>query len=293
MITEALKSHLEKTISQKLSQPISIDSIIAQGGGSINDSYQLKTSGSLLFLKVNSASNYPEMFEKEKDGLKALASTNTFNIPKAIVTGELNDQAYLVMSHIHSGSPAMDFWDDFGTKLANLHKVSSDYFGYESDNYIGSLHQSNNKLGSWPDFFVQERLEPLVKLARDSEKLDSTTSKAFEKLYSLMVDFFPKETSSLLHGDLWSGNFMVDENGFPAIFDPAVYFGHREMDIAMTRLFGGFDSEFYTIYNEHYPMENGWQDRLEVCNLYPLMVHVILFGGAYAQDVRSILRRLV
>ena len=293
MIGEALKSHIEKTLTQALNQSFSIESVVAQGGGSINETYQIKNALLPLFLKINSASKYPEMFDKEAEGLMALASTNTLLIPKPIVAGVINDSSYLVMSMIQSGSPGLDFWDDFGKKLADLHKVSVNYFGFESDNYIGSLKQSNNKLESWPEFFVQERLEPLVKIAYDSGRIDAQVSGGFEKLYTLLLDYFPKEPASLLHGDLWSGNFMADENGFPVIYDPAVYYGHREMDIAMSKLFGGFEPEFYAHYNEHYPMENGWQNRMEVCNLYPLMVHVILFGGAYAQDVQSILRRMV
>lgn len=293
MINEGLKSDLEKKLTKVLDQKLSIDSIVSQGGGSINEAYRLSTNISPLFLKVNSASKYPRMFETEAIGLNTLASTNTLRIPEPLITGKYRDQAYIVMNHIGSGSPVLDFWDEFGHKLAGMHQVSAAYFGFESDNYIGSLNQSNKQMDSWSEFFVQERLEPLVKTARDSRQLDTNLNKDFEKLYSVLQDFFPIEPSSLLHGDLWSGNFMADANGDPVIYDPAVYFGHREMDIAMSRLFGGFDISFYEAYNEHYPMENGWQDRLEVCNLYPLMVHVILFGGAYLQDVKSILKRMV
>jgi len=177
----------------------------------------------------------------------------------------------------------------------NIHsydkRLTNTNFGLDYNNYIGSLHQQNNLHPTWVDFFINERLQPQIKLARDNNEIDSTTILKFENLYKKLDEVFPKEKPALLHGDLWSGNFMSDEKGESVIMDPTVYYGHREMDIAMAKLFGGFDAEFYSSYNEHYPLENGWEQRINVCNLYPLMVHVNLFGGGYLGQVKSILSK--
>ena len=179
----------------------------------------------------------------------------------------------------------------FGKQLAQLHQNTNTSFGLEESNYIGSLLQQNNLHNNWIDFFINERLKPQIKLARDNGKIDLSTITKFERLYTKLDEIFPEEPPALLHGDLWSGNFMVDEKGGPVIIDPAVYFGHREMDIAMTKLFGGFNQQLYQSYNEHFPLEKGWEQRVDICNLYPLMVHVNLFGGGYLEQVKSILNK--
>lgn len=271
---------------------VSIESFSTVSGGSINDAFVLKTSGRSFFLKVNSSSKYPHMFERELEGLMALRQPDIIHIPKPILTGENNDQSYIIMAFIEGGSPGPNFWNDFGHRIARLHQMSNDQFGFENDNYIGSLSQSNKWHESWPSFFIHERLEPLAKKARDMGELTSEEIRKFDKLFVKLEDYFPTEKPSLIHGDLWSGNYMSDENGHPVIFDPAVYYGHREMDIGMSKLFGGFSPTFYDTYNETYPLENGWQERLDVANLYPLLVHVILFGGSYAYDVKRILQRM-
>lgn len=135
-----------------------------------------------------------------------------------------------------------------------------------------------------------ERLQPLVKLAYDSGLLDGQDARRMEILYKKLPEILPVEPPSLIHGDLWSGNYMVGNDGNPCIIDPAVYYGHREMDIAMSKLFGGFSPEFYRAYNEEYPMVKGWEKRVELNQLYPLLVHVNLFGEGYNRQVRQILK---
>jgi fructosamine-3-kinase len=141
------------------------------------------------------------------------------------------------------------------------------------------------------DFFIEERLEKQLKLALSSGKMINSDADLFQRLYS-RLDIIPIEAPSLLHGDLWSGNFMTNADGMPCLIDPAVYFGHREMDLAMTKLFGGFDDEFYEAYNESFPLAAGFEERIDIHNLYPLMVHVNLFGGGYVQQVRGILKKI-
>ena len=192
---------------------------------------------------------------------------------------------------MEQSQPENNFWENFGRGLAKLHKTTSDYFVLDHNNYIGSLTQSNRKRDNWIDFFVEERLGFQLKLARDSHLIDSGVLSAAEGLFNRLNEIIPKEQSSLLHGDLWSGNFMLGDQGEACLIDPAVYYGHREMDIAMTKLFGGFDHQFYEAYNQEFPMEKGWEQRMDICNLYPLLVHVNLFGGGYVSQLTSILKR--
>ena len=170
--------------------------------------------------------------------------------------------------------------------------MSAVSFGLDHDNYIGSLAQSNKKHADWISFFMEERIRPQLKLAMDKKLIDEGTVKQFDKLFDHFDRLIPKEKPALLHGDLWNGNFLVSDSSRAALIDPAVYFGHREMDLAMTTLFGGFDSEFYRAYDEVFPLEKGFEKRVDIHNLYPLLVHVNLFGGGYVRQVKAVLNNL-
>ena len=285
------KTALEKTLSKHFIAGTKIIEVSPVGGGDINEAYRLTTTAGLFFVKKNSASLYPQMFQKEALGLEELAHTDEIPVPEIVLSAEIYDDAFLVLKYIESANKSHDFWDDFGKRLANLHKHSADQFGLDHSNYIGSLYQSNNQHNTWTEFYREERLEPQVKLARNNGKAGRDIVLAFDRFYNKLDELFPKEAPSLVHGDLWGGNFMVNEQGKAVIIDPAVYYGHREMDIGMSRLFGGFSDDFYTAYNRQYPLEKGWRKRTDYCNLYPLMVHVNLFGGGYLGSVKSILKK--
>ncbi len=258
--------------------------------GCINKVYKIQAGRDTFVLKLNSSMAFPGMFDAEFKGLELLQSAGALHIPKPISCFTVNENQCLFLEFIDSGRRKSDFFEDFGRKLAILHKHSAEQFGLNHDNYIGSLLQSNRKHTSWASFFSEERLLPQFKLALDGGMLDSDAGKRLNSLCGQLVNIFPEETPALLHGDLWSGNYMTGPDGYAAVFDPAVYYGHREMDLAMSKLFGGFAPEFYEAYHKEFPLAQGWEERMEICQLYPLLVHVNLFGAGYSQPVKSILR---
>lgn len=168
-----------------------------------------------------------------------------------------------------------------------MHTHSAEAFGFDGDNYMGSLKQSNIKHDTWAAFYTGERLMPMVKIAVDNCLLSNRDEQFFEKLYARLPGLFEEEKPSLIHGDLWSGNYIIANDDAPYLIDPAVSYGHREFDIAMTTLFGGFGRQFYRSYHESFPLAKGWEQRLDLWNLYPLLLHLNLFGAGYLGQVRD------
>lgn len=285
------KTAIEEILSERIGTKAAVKNVSPIGGGSINDAFRFETEVGDFFVKKNIASRYPQMFEKEAKGLKILAAAKEIDVPEVLATATHENQSFLILDYIQSAPKQSNFWEDFGQRLANLHKHSQENFGLNHSNYIGSLYQSNIFHKTWSDFFREERLEAQLKLARDQGQIGRETVSAFNRFYRRMDEILPVEPPALLHGDLWSGNFMVNKNGLAVIIDPAVYYGHREMDLAMSQLFGGFAPEFYRAYDLAFPLESGWQQRMDYCNLYPLMVHVNLFGGSYLASVKRILSK--
>lgn len=285
-ITERLAVHL----SEHAGHAVEIERETPVGSGN-NECFRLDTDNGRFFVKVNSADRFPSLFEAEADGLKRLHSTGAVRVPQVIAIGEDHDDSYLLLEHITEGPKNPVFWERFGRSLAALHRHTSPRFGLERDNYIGTLKQVNTPEGSWGSFFITRRLEPLIQRAVDRKRLGGGDALRAEKLFQQLPSLFPEEAPALLHGDLWHGNFLCDTEGLPVLFDPAVYYGHREMDLAMARLFGGFEASFHEAYEEAWPLAVGWEERVDVCNLYPLLVHVNLFGGSYVQRVQEVLER--
>jgi fructosamine-3-kinase len=290
-LSGALIEHLAGSLSHHLGQAIDIEIAQPVGGGSINDAYRLETEAGRFFVKVNHADRFPSMFEAEADGLRRLRAAGALRVPEVIEHGEDHDDTFLLLEWIEGGIKGPDFWEAFGRGLAQLHRNTQGRFGLERDNYIGSLRQVNTPEADWQSFFIRHRLEPQVRMARDRKRVEAGMAIRFERLFHRLDKLFPAEPPALLHGDLWSGNFLCDARGNPVLIDPAVYYGHREMDLAMTRLFGGFDDPFYAAYQADRPLEQGWEERVDLCNLYPLLVHVNLFGGGYVAQVEAVLRR--
>lgn len=285
MIQNNLKKHFSEFLEAEITKikPVS--------GGSINKAAEVMTeSGENYFLKWNSAAA-SDMFEKEKKGLQLLASAQTdLHIPNVIKVGKAGDTDYILMEMINENRGDKQSSENFGRALAKLHKVTTQQYGLEYDNYIGRLEQPNRQTENWIDFFVELRLDYQLKKAVDDGKLGSRTLKNFQQLYKKLPDLLPQEPASLLHGDLWGGNYFFDENGEAAIFDPAVYYGNREIEIAFTHLFGGFDRAFYESYQDTFPLEPNFGERKDIYNLYPLLVHTNMFGGHYGRQVQGLVQ---
>lgn len=282
----------ESALFQSLGQKVMVKSSRFVSGGCINNTLKLETDQGPFFLKWNDNAD-DDMFDKEAQGLELLANQNLMNLPAVLGRGKADGRNFLLLSFIQKSPPAPHFWQVFGSSLANLHKVSSPRFGLSHNNYIGRLPQNNEEKDSWIDFFIERRLEVQLGLAIYNGLVDKDFAKRFRLIYAQLPGILPEEPPALLHGDLWSGNFMVGDGGLPFVYDPAVYFGHREIELAFTRLFGGFDRAFYQSYHDSYPLEPGFEQRVDIYNLYPLLVHVNLFGSSYLSGINQTLRRFL
>jgi len=262
-------------------------------GGSINEGAKFTTNEYSYFIKWNDASIFPKMFDLEAQNLTLLSSTCVVKTPRIIEFGEEDGYSFLILEFIKSGFRTYGSMKTLGEQLAELHCNTHSYFGLNYHNYLGILVQHNKRSDSWADFFIENRLKPLVNKAYHMHLLELEDVSKFVELYQKLPTLFPKEKPSLIHGDLWNGNFLISENETPFLIDPACYYGHRETDIAMTMLFGGFDRIFYESYQANFPMESGWQERVSIWNLYPLLTHLVLFGKSYRAEVVQLLSRNV
>lgn len=275
------RDKLEQLIGEKLTGESSV------GGGCIADSRIISTeTGQKYFLKQGFSNG---MFLSEANGLRELDRAKAIRVPKVIDAGE----DYLIMEHIGQGPRKAGFFQEFGQQFARLHQFAGSEFGFYEDNFIGSTPQKNIPSGEeardWGKFYWNKRLMFQFRLAEENGYADKQLRRLFQSLeneYDKILEG-SAEPPALLHGDLWGGNYMSDENGDPVLIDPAVYYGHREADLAMTKLFGGFTSEFYKAYHETYPLNEGLEKREPLYLLYHVLNHMNLFGaGYYSQSIR-------
>lgn len=264
-------------------------------GGSINQAARVQVRGETFFVKWKYDAP-PGFFEAEAHGLKVLRDTNTIRVPDVIKVGVAEDAlpAYLILEWLEEAEEVetLAFSVNFARALAQLHRVSSAAFGLDHDNFIGILPQTNRQSATWISFYRDERLLPQIELARARHRLNAEREKSLRKLLDNLDRLLEgaATTPSLLHGDLWSGNFLVLAGNQPAIFDPAVYYGDREIEMAFTELFGGFPAAFYTAYREAFPLDRGYERRKLLYQLYPLLVHLNLFGESYGARVDAVCR---
>ncbi len=287
-------------MSLELGLTIRFQSSTPLSGGDINDSFKLTDENNKnWFIKTNKPSQL-FMFEAELKGLQALSASNSFRIPKSICYGKNNQYSYLVLEYLDL-SPHIS-QKPTGEALAKMHLFqppnhndnANELFGWKLNNTIGSTPQSNQQHKSWLIFWKQERLLPQLNLAKNKGYSSADYENGLKLIENLGVFFTTYSPSpSLLHGDLWSGNCASDAKGKPIIFDPAVYWGARETDIAMTELFGGFNQDFYDAYNSNYPLDQGYKTRKQLYNLYHILNHFNLFGGSYAAQAASTTKHLL
>lgn len=262
-------------------------------GGDINHAALLTTpNGRQYFIKYNRGAHAAEMLRTEALGLQALGAPGVIAVPEVLGQGAAPDSwAWLLLEYIAPGHRSKAFWENFGQALAALHRNSAGQYGFEHDNFIGSLPQSNARHDGWAAFYAEERLRPQMRKALVQGQLTGADERSLEALCKRLPAICPDEPPALIHGDLWGGNFLCNEAGLPVLIDPAACYAHREMDLAMSRLFGGFEALFYESYEAARPLAPGFEERVEVYQLYYLLVHVNLFGGGYAGSVRRILER--
>ena len=283
----------ETAIFQSVGKEVDIRFIHFITGGCINQTIQLDTDQGSFFLKWNEEPML-EIFEKEAKGLRLLKENSSLTVPEVLGVGKIEQKSYLLLELVGYGPERPDYWETLGHQLAEMHQSTTNtQFGLEFNNYIGKLEQNNEFHDNWLSFFMEKRLRAQFGLAYYNGLIEKEFMRKLDALETRLEGFFPEEPASLLHGDLWSGNVMWGKTGEPCFVDPAVYFGHREMELAYTELFGGFEEEFYRAYNRTYPLESGYHDRKDIYNLYPLMVHVNLFGTSYMSGVERILKRYI
>lgn len=279
---EELRSHIEHLLSSPILNYRSLS------GGSIAAVYQLETATGSLVLKTGKATA-GEMFYAEANGLDLIRQTKTIAVPKVFDAGVKNDTAFLLMAYISGKSPSSEDEALLGTQLANLHRCNAELFGLNHDNFIGSLAQKNSFASNWADFFANQRLGVQLKLAQKKNLLQASEVPSITMITSVLQSFCKNIKASLLHGDLWNGNFLISKSGMPFLIDPAVYYGHAEVDIAMSKLFGGFGSSFYESYHKWHPKTAFFKERIDLYQLYYLLVHLNLFGRSYYNSVKRLL----
>lgn len=298
--------HLPSTIHRKFESLLN-ESIIETkriSGGSISHAMRINTNKTSYFLKWNTH-GAPDQFRQEGIGLRALAQAQQdalqpLRIPRVIYVPseaqslEDNLPPFLVLEWIETGRPDTTFDERLGAGLASLHRMSSREFGFTQHTYCGVSKQDNRWRKRWEDFYAQQRIAPLVRVAHNQHGLSKGQLRTFEILIKRLPEWIATdEVPALIHGDLWYGNVLETASGPPALIDPAVSYSHREAELGMMDLFGGFNTKVWSSYQSHYPLSSGWRDRLPLYALYHVLNHFVIFGGAYGDQAYRIAKRFV
>jgi fructosamine-3-kinase len=285
VIERALRHRVEAELDRR------ITSVTRVSGGDINDAFELALDdGQSVFLKSNAHAPLA-MFAAEAQGLSFLEQARALRVPKVLGVSTSSERpSFLLLEFIRSAPARRGFDEELGRGLAALHRAGAASFGFAQPNFIGRLPQSNREHSSWAEFYQAERLEPQLSAAIAGGHAPSALQRDFERLFRRLPELVGDgEAPARLHGDLWSGNVHSDEHGAPCLIDPAVYGGHREVDLAMMQLFGGFGARVFSAYTEAFPLTAGHRDRVSLYQLYPLLVHVNLFGSGYLASVQRAL----
>jgi fructosamine-3-kinase len=286
-------TEIAKHISAATGNSFTVENSRSVGGGCINQGYMISDGSISYFVKLNSAS-LTEMFIAEAKGLKQIADTQTIKVPKPIAWGTTDNKSYLVMEHLDLGRGKSN-WQEMGKQLAKLHHYpitnNEVKFGWDLNNTIGSTPQINDWMNDWGQFFAKNRIGYQLQLAKRRGGHFPNGEALIAAIPEILGNHQPQP--SLVHGDLWGGNADFTSNGEPTIFDPATYIGDREVDLAMTELFGGFPREFYQGYEAEFPLNPGYEHRKILYNLYHILNHFNLFGGGYANQANSAIAKLI
>ncbi|MEM6911025.1 MAG: fructosamine kinase family protein [Verrucomicrobiota bacterium] len=289
LVDPALQSHLLARFQENTGQALSSPEVRSVSGGCIHQSFLLRSPEGAFFAKINSASCAP-LLQAESEGLRHLATTKEIRVPRVLSQGTHGEQAFLLLEALDL-VPLRAGQASLGRKLAALHAHQAARHGFPQDNFIGATAQRNALEENWADFFTQHRIEFQIHLAEKHGYRLADSPRAVDRFHQLLSSHQP--APSLLHGDLWGGNAAeLASSQEPVLFDPAVFYGDRETDLAFTRLFGGFEARFYAAYQEASPLPPGWQERSVLYNLYHQLNHLNLFGESYLPAVSQILARL-
>ena len=283
-MNDELKNRLHSILGSEIIRSSAIS------GGDISKAYVVYTKSDRFFCKYHLGGNSLDMFIAEKDGLEAISATNAIYAPHVIAVEPSTKGAFLLLEYIESKSPSAKEMELLGCQLAEMHQITSGDFGWPTDNFIGSLPQSNTRNENWPHFYAEERILPQLNRAVEQKMLSLEEVPSGEKLVKGIHAYCDPENPSLIHGDLWGGNFLISATGQPCLIDPSVSFADPHMDIAMSRLFGGFNASFYLGYSEVANATLPNEAQTDLYQLYYLLVHLNLFGRSYYPSVRRILR---
>ncbi len=284
-------TQIAEQISQVTGATFEIDNRRSVSGGCINQGYALIGKNLTYFVKINQASQV-EMFAAEALGLKQMLATRSIRLPQPICWGVAESASYIVLEWLEFGRTSTQSWQEMGQQLAAMHRAGgSSQFGWERNNTIGSTPQMNIWTDNWADFFAKHRLGYQLNLAKRRGGIFPDDTQVMAVMRDFLADRNPQP--ALVHGDLWSGNAACTVEGEPVILDPATYYGDREVDIAMTELFGGFPAAFYQGYNQIFPLDEGYQRRKTLYNLYHVLNHFNLFGGGYGSQANQMLGQIL
>jgi len=259
------------------------------GGGCINHAMKIDTTAGDFFLKWN-ASAQADLFLKEAAGLSEISLSNSsLIIPKVFWSKEMDESPGLIlMEYLQPAIQASGFDELLGRGIAQLHHKTAFAFGFHQPNYCGTTLQDNTWTENWPEFYAHRRIGNLVQQIKTSRGISSEEQRIYEKLVGRIPQLLAHQTvPSLIHGDLWSGNYMYTTNG-PALIDPACYYADREMELGMMQLFGGFSVQVWNAYQNEFPLPEGWRDRIRLYQLYHVLNHYLLFGGSYGWQALEI-----
>lgn len=291
-----MNSALQHTISQYLcmyTKHYYPFQVIPVKGGSINETYGIQYGRDKFFCKINDRDTLPDLFRKEAKGLEYISMTKKIRVPAVIDVLYTETHQILLMEWIDTTTPTVLSWEKLALQLAGLHNCTFPNFGWFEDNYMGNMEQRNQQMSTWPNFFIECRLVPQMKIGYDQDLLQKKDLLALQRLFNRLPDIYPPTQPQLVHGDLWHGNILFDLKGNPVLIDPAIHYGHAAADLGLTQLFGGVDTRFYDVYISEADLAPNYREQWEIANLYPLLMHLNLFGKSYYSGIADTIHSFV